>query len=444
MKGLTSILKMVFLSGSLVFFLGMLYFGDGLKDSWLENSKVFGIYMLYALVLSLLNGYYFKYITRIYPWKYDFKKQLIYGFSGALFLSVLALILLRVVVQVAFFNQDPATSLTGSKSYFLFSISITIIITLMFYIFYFYKANAEQKVNESQIVAKTESAKFETLKSQLDPHFLFNSLNVLTSLIGENPALAEKFTTKLSRVYRYVLEQQSKDLIPLEEELQFADTYMDLLKMRFEDAVQFTIPEKISNSNYKIVPLSLQILLENAVKHNVISPENPLKIEIEEHDGYLLVSNNLNEKSVLTKSTKVGLNNINERYGLITKKKMEIRQEKNNFIVKLPLLTQKIKIMKIQNNEETKYIRAKKRVEELKEFYGNLVSYVIFIPFFIFIWYKFTPNTIQWFWFPMFGWGLGLLFHGMKAFGFNPILGNDWEERKVREFMKEEDKQYWE
>jgi len=443
MKEVTNTLKIILLAGTIVFFFGMFYFGDGLSSDWLENIQNYVVYLLYVLVLTLVNSYYFKYIAKIYPWKQDFKKQLIYGFSGTLVLSVLVLIILRFVVSVILNNHDPSTFLVGSKRYFLFSISITVTITLLFYLFYFYKSNAEQKVNESQIVAKTEIAKYESLKSQIDPHFLFNSLNVLTSLIGENPVLAEKFTTKLSKVYRYVLEQKSKDLIPLQEELQFAKTYLELLEIRFENAIHFKFLEKASNSDYKIVPLSLQILLENAVKHNVITSENPLKIEIKEVNGFLVISNNLNIKSVLSNSTKVGLNNIIERYRLITQRKVEIKTEKANFVVKLPLLTQKIKIMKTNINEETKYYRAKKRIEEIKGFYASLISYCFVIPFLIFIWYRFTPHNIQWFWFPMFGWGFGLVMQGMHAFGFNPILGKDWEERKMRELMKKDDEQYW-
>ena len=150
-----------------------------------------------------------------------------------------------------------------------------------------WKAAMTKETTRQEIVAKTETAKFESLKSQIDPHFLFNSLNVLTSLIGENPYQAEKFTTKLSKVYRYVLEQRNKDLIPLKEELQFAKTYMELLAMRFEDAVHFDIPTEVSNTELKIVPLSLQLLLENAVKHNVVSSLKPLSIKIYEQDNYL-------------------------------------------------------------------------------------------------------------------------------------------------------------
>ena len=121
----------------------------------------------------------------------------------------------------------------------------------------------------------------------------------------------------------------------------------------------------------------------------------------------------------------------------------------NQFVVKLPLLTQKTKTMKISNsnsnsNQNTKYIRAVERVEEIKGFYSSLIAYCIVIPFLIFIYFKYSPHTIQWFWFPAFGWGIGLIFQGFKAFNYNPILGSDWEDRKIQEYMNEDDKQYWE
>ncbi|MDT8417477.1 MAG: 2TM domain-containing protein, partial [Lutibacter sp.] len=320
---------------------------------------------------------------------------------------------------------------------------ITLIVSLVFHTIYFYKALNEKKVKEQQIVAKTETAKYESLKSQIDPHFLFNSLNVLTSLIGENPKLAEKFTTKLSKVYRYVLERKNKDLIELDEELHFAKTYMELLKMRFENAVSFEIPEKASDSDYKILPLSLQLLLENTIKHNVVSEENPLKVTIREENGYLVVSNNFNPKTIMENGTKIGLKNIVDRYQLITLKKVLVEKNSENFIVKLPLLTQKTKTMNTETIESNKYVRAEERMQDIKEFYGGLISYCIIIPFLIFINLKYVPQ-FHWFWFPMFGWGIGLVIHGFKAFSYNPILGKGWEERKIKEYMDNEDKQYWE
>ena len=140
------------------------------------------------------------------------------------------------------------------------------------------------------------------------------------------------------KVYRYVLEQRNKELIPLEEELRFARIYMELLQMRFEDAVKFNIPTEVLNSDLKIVPLSLQLLLENAVKHNVVSSTKPLEINIFEQDGFLLIQNNINPKEAIGKSTKVGLRNIVDRYGLITNKNVQITKNNKTFTVSLPLL----------------------------------------------------------------------------------------------------------
>ena len=304
-----------------------------------------------------------------------------------------------------------------------------------------WKNSVKQESTKQEIVAKTETAKFESLKNQLDPHFLFNSLNVLTSLIGENPKQAERFTTKLSKVYRYVLEQRNKDLVPIEEELKFAKTYMELLGMRFEEAVQFNIPDNISTNELKIVPLSLQLLLENAVKHNVVSTSKPLTINIYEEGRYLIIANNVNPKQAIGKSTKVGLQNIADRYGLITEKGVKIENNNKTFKVGLPLLYKMNNMMYTDDLENSKYVRAVKRVEKLKEFYQNIASYCIVIPFLIFINLRFSPG-FYWFWFPMFGWGIGLTFHFLEVNNYNVFLGKNWEEKKIEELMKKQQNKY--
>jgi hypothetical protein len=260
---------------------------------------------------------------------------------------------------------------------------------------------------------------------------------VLTSLIGENPNQAEKFTTKLSKVYRYVLEQRNKDLVPIEEELKFAKTYMQLLEMRFEDAVQFNIPDSISNNELKIVPLSLQLLLENAVKHNVVSSSKPLTVSIYQEDNYLIIENNINPKETIGKSTKVGLQNIADRYGLITQ--MGVKTENNNktFKVSLPLLYKMDNSMYTEDIESSKYVKAVERVEKLKDFYQNLFSFCLVIPFLIFINLTFSPG-FHWFWFPIFGWGLGLTFHFLEVNNYNIFLGKNWEDKKIKEMMSKE------
>jgi len=446
-NNLSYLLKISIILAIAIFIIERLLFNGGFNQPINELVKVFGIHFMYAFVLSLINGYFFHYLEAKFTWKKHSKYRLIIGALGSVTLTMLGLVLLRFVTIVVILGNPIESFLNdqSAKSYYTFGLVITLLASLVFHAIFFYKALTEKKVSEQQIVAKTETAKYESLKSQIDPHFLFNSLNVLTSLIGENPKQAEKFTTKLSKVYRYVLEQKNKDLIELDEELHFAKTYMELLKMRFENAVTFNIPESASNSDLKILPLSLQLLLENTIKHNVVSEENPLKVTITEENGYLIVSNNYNPKTILEKGTKVGLKNIVDRYNLITLKKVLVEKSANQFIVKLPLLTQKTKTMETSNTSQqnNKYIKAVERVEEIKGFYSSLIAYCIVIPFLIFINLKYVPQ-FHWFWFPIMGWGIGLIFQGFKAFAYNPFLGRDWEERKIKEYMNEDHKQFWE
>ncbi|WP_372746899.1 2TM domain-containing protein [Lutibacter sp.] len=440
------LLKISLILAVAIFIIERLLSADGFNLTFNELVKVFGIHFMYALVLTVINAYFFHFLDKIVTWKERPKQRLIYGAIGSILATMVGLVVLRFVT-IVFISAKPVADFFNDPyavNYYVFSLVITLIVSLIFHAIFFYKALNENKVKEQEIVAKTETAKFESLKSQIDPHFLFNSLNVLTSLIGENPKQAEKFTTKLSKVYRYVLEQKSKDLIELDEELAFAKSYMELIKMRFENAVTFEIPEKASNAEFKIIPLSLQLLLENTIKHNVVSEENPLTIKIEEKDGYLLVTNNFNPKSTIEKGTKVGLQNIVDRYHLLTLKKVEITKTAESFTVKLPLLTQKTSTMRAtETHQNNKYIRAVERVEEIKGFYSSLIAYCLVIPFLIYINLEYVPQ-FHWFWFPIMGWGIGLVFSGFKAFAYNPFLGKNWEERKIQEFMNEDKKQYWE
>lgn len=302
-----------------------------------------------------------------------------------------------------------------------------------------WKAAVGQETKIQKVIAGSASAQFDALKNQLDPHFLFNSLNVLTSLIDEDPGNAQKFTTSLSKVYRYVLEQKNKELVTVEDELNFARTYMLLLKMRFEDSIIFDIPEKVSNPEAKVVPLSLQLLLENAVKHNTVAENKPLHIRIYERDTDLIVENNLQPKQVVKKSSGVGLANITQRYALLTKRNMTIEETPTKFSVAIPMLTKQVSTaLEIQQDyiEDKRYFRAKERVKKVKEFYGNLTSYLIVIPILAYINYRTTD--FPWVIFPTLGWGFGVLAHWLEATGRTPFLGKNWEERKIKELMDEE------
>src|SRR5690606_15526486 len=241
-----------------------------------------------------------------------------------------------VVIEKNSFSQF--WSKENTLSYIVIMV-ITFIAVLLFNMFYYYKIYNENRVKEQKIIAGTASAKFESLKNQIDPHFLFNSLNVLSSLIEENPQNAQRFTISLSKIYRYVLEQKDKELVSLEEELSFAKTYMNLLKMRFENSLFYELPEIATNSDVKVIPLSLQLLLENTVKHNVISEKKHLHIRIFVEDNYLAIQNDFQKKEVLQDQQGVVLQNIIKRYGIITNRKVLINQTEQPFTDKIPKLT---------------------------------------------------------------------------------------------------------
>lgn len=406
-------------------------------------GMVFLISAMYSFTLGLGNGIVNHYLNTKWDWVKQTNQRVWAGVIGTIAYTIIAVLGIHYVVYIVLLNSSSETFFTGNLLYaHLFAIVISLGIAAFFHAKGFmtnWKASITKESTKQEIVAKTETAKFESLKSQIDPHFLFNSLNVLTSLIGENPRQAERFTTKLSKVYRYVLEQRNKELIPLEEELRFARTYMELLQMRFEDAIQFDIPEKASSDELKIVPLSLQLLLENAVKHNVVSSSKPLKLRIFEKEGNLIIENNINPKEAIGKSTKVGLRNIADRYRLLTKRSVYIENNSKTFEVSLPLLTKNNSIMYTEEIQNSSYVKAVEKVEKLKEFYQNIISYCIIIPFLIFINLRFSPQ-FHWFWFPMFGWGIGVLFHGLDVYDYNPFLGKNWESKKIKELMEDEDK----
>lgn len=412
----------------------------------LRLFKVFGYYVMYSFPLTIVNSSFFDYLNERVVWNRYKKYRLAIGFFGSIFITLGTVFLIRIFQRVVLEGISYEMFLkTESMTFYYTALIITIAISMFFHAFYFYQQLQKNKIKEQKVIAGTASAKFDALKNQLDPHFLFNSLNVLTSLIDENPESAQKFTTALSKVYRYVLEQKNKDLVTVDEELEFAKTYMSLLKMRFEDSIIFEIPEHASDPESKVVPLSLQLLLENAVKHNMVTSSKPLHIKIYETNNSLVVENNLQPKQIVKKSSGVGLGNIKQRYELLTDRKVNINQQANSFAVAIPMLTKQITVMRTRTKEQfdDSYVRARKHVEEVKEFYYSLISYIIVIPFLAFINY-WTFWGYQWFWWPMLGWGIGLLIHAYKVFVNDGIFGRNWERRKIEQFMREdEEKDRW-
>jgi two-component system, LytTR family, sensor kinase len=234
----------------------------------------------------------------------------------------------------------PLWTALGRTNYALtFVISISI-----FYLILNRKSHSrmrDMEIKTEQLTKENALAQFEALKNQISPHFLFNSLSILSSLVHVDANLSEKFIDQLSKAYRYILDQKDNDTVSLKTELDFLNAYAFLLKIRFENKfdVKIFIADQEAEK-YQIAPLTLQLLIENCVKHNRMSEKEPLIVSILINNDYLVVRNPVRPRSELEgiASTGIGLSNIKNRYQLLTKSAVHIEQDEELFTVKIPLL----------------------------------------------------------------------------------------------------------
>ncbi|WP_080241205.1 sensor histidine kinase [Spirosoma rigui] len=203
-----------------------------------------------------------------------------------------------------------------------------------------YRRLEDVQVRAERLEKENVQAQFAALKSQVNPHFLFNSLSILSSLVYADAELSEKFIDQLSRAYRYILEQKDNEQVLLKTELEFIQAYRFLLNIRFENKfdVLLNVPEE-DQKRYSIAPLTLQLLVENAVKHNRMSAKEPLRVHIDLEGECLVVRNNRQLRPQSEASTGVGLQNIINRYALLTDRPVWIGESDGGFVVKIPLLT---------------------------------------------------------------------------------------------------------
>jgi sensor histidine kinase YesM len=221
--------------------------------------------------------------------------------------------------------------------FIIISLVITFLISLFLHGREFLLSWKQSAVEAERYQRESMVATYESLKSQINPHFLFNSLNALTNLVYEDQDKAVKFIKQLSEVYRYVLETRNQEVVPLEDELKFLKSYIYLQQIRFGD--KLTIDLLLEGVTSQVAPLALQMLIENAVKHNEVSEENPMLIRIYSDGAFICVENNLKKKQQVTESSSgVGLENIVKRYSFLTNEKVGIEESATHFKVKLPLV----------------------------------------------------------------------------------------------------------
>jgi LytS/YehU family sensor histidine kinase len=203
---------------------------------------------------------------------------------------------------------------------------------------YFFKQWKQSLLKTEKLEKEFLSSKFEALKNQINPHFLFNSLNTLSALIHEDVDKSEKFIDEFAKIYRYVLENQENIAVSLNNELAFVKSYLYLQQIRFGKSLDSEIKIDVSKLDYMIPTLSLQLLIENAIKHNKITKSDPLKIKIYNEEDYLVVENNLQLRDQKNDSTGIGLNNLKERYKLMTEHKPEFIVTEKSYVAKIPLI----------------------------------------------------------------------------------------------------------
>lgn len=317
-----------------------LLFGTLGKEALTNQEILQNIGSSFVLIAIIWNGniLLIDLIDRDLSWDKQLHLKLILSGTIAFVWPILVNYFFNLVLFPLFHGRPCDLQSKDTITYLIISVAITLFVNSVFVAIAFFKFWKKTIKEKEELKRESLSAEFETLKNQINPHFLFNSLNTLTSLIEENPKTATDFVQKLSSVYRYLLTQKDKETVTLKEEIDFVRSYIYLNQIRFGNNLRFHIHIDAAYMERKIVTLSIQMLIENAIKHNIISQQHPLSISIGVHQGKVFVKNNLQRKTVMNESNGIGLNNISHRYSFLTKEEVEMIDDDDNFYVSLPLL----------------------------------------------------------------------------------------------------------
>lgn len=325
------------------FLVPILFFGATLDEGLIGYLPRWGVSMLYTACYWITVRWIFVYTRRRIPEPERVGRRI--GLALLIFIPVYLGVNFgldqfeRVVLGSSYFNHE--FSLLELN---VASLSVILIISTLYESAFFYARWRESLVEQERLRRQHTESQLEGLKNQVNPHFLFNSLNTLAYIIPEDPERGVRFVQELSRVYRYMLEIRNYRLIPLQTELDFLEAYTFLLKERFADKIRFeyAIPQEARQQ--QIIPLSLQMLFENAIKHNEISTAHPLTISLQVEEGTLYVRNSLRRKVQHQPSTGVGLQNIRNRYAFFTQQEVEIDETDDYFLVGIPLMPAQVSV----------------------------------------------------------------------------------------------------
>lgn len=307
----------------------------------LSNLKDLGVGFVWSFVISitiwtgcmLLTDWLDKRIKWV-------ERPVMRGILGIVVLVSFSLVMFmidKLLLLYLFYGVTPSNWYEFLLESSIYTVLISLFISLIFTTIGFFQAWKRETITSAELKTQMMTYQYEALRNQINPHFLFNSLNVLSDLVYEDQKVAVRFIRQLSDLFRYVLDSRDKELVPLKDELAFLESYIFLLKTRFEGKLQINLQVEASASDL-IVPMTLQLLVENAVKHNEVSAAFPLQVTLRKVGNYLEVENNLQVKSVGDDSKKTGLQNIRQQFAFFSDQPVEVEQNEKYFRVRVPIL----------------------------------------------------------------------------------------------------------
>ena len=311
--------------------------GIKLIDAEIPYLFLFGLILLEVLFIWELNRFITVRLSAIYAWVATKIHPLLILFLCSLINVVLASVVSLGLLYLVL--QDQIIRSTDHLTLILaFGFRVNLFLNCLNAIYFFMDRLKKSELKAAQLEKVSIEAQFEALRNQINPHFLFNCFNALSTLVYKDAETSAKFIAQLSKVYRYLLFNQEKKIVPLHEELEFIAAYLFLLKIRFGNNISIEKNISVDVNKFYIAPASLQMLIENAIKHNIVSAKIQLRISITTINNAIEVANTLQEKEIKEDSTFIGLKNIQKRYEFLSDTPVEIEKTKTEFKVKLPLL----------------------------------------------------------------------------------------------------------
>jgi len=283
------------------------------------------------------NSYIYGLLDKKYSWQEHLVKRAIYGSLALIVYSASAFVLVQMIMYKLVTGSLPENPIYFGLRSSYYAILISFIVSLVFVAVAFFQYWKNSLLEAERFKAEMLMYKYEALQNQINPHFLFNSFNVLSDLIYEDQNKAVAFIRQLSQLFRYVLDSRDRELVSLKEEMEFTEAYTFLLNTRFEEKLSIRL-DLMAADHEMIVPMTLQLLIENCVKHNEISASQPLRVQITRTGAYIKVENNLQPKPAGVDSKQTGLSNIRQQFRYFTDKEIRVQQTDHTFSVEVPVL----------------------------------------------------------------------------------------------------------